>query len=97
MVRNLATGEETALPAAGDLARRPAWLPDGRWIVYNVAPTAARRDQVERIAADGSGEPVVLFLGTSTRAGSSRCTRLTEPESSSVAWALKAAPTTTPV
>ena len=69
MIRDLATGKETALPAAGDLARHPAWSPDGRWIVYNVAPTPTSRDQVEKIAADGSREPIVLFPGTSTRAG----------------------------
>ena len=69
MVRNLASGKETPLPAAGKVARHPAWSPDGNWIAYNLATTPAHQDQVEKIAADGSGKPVVLFRGTDTRAG----------------------------
>ena len=69
MVRNIATGKETAFPAAGKVAIHPQWSPDGQWIVYNVGASANRGDQVERIAADGSGKPEVLFRGTASRAG----------------------------
>ena len=69
MVRKLSTGKESALRGAGSTARHPAWSPDGESIVYNLARTPARRDQVERIPADGHGEPAVLFRGTDSRAG----------------------------
>jgi Tol biopolymer transport system component len=69
VVRDLATGQELALAAAGQNATNPAWSADGRWVAYNVGRTRERRDQVEKVAADGSGEPVVLFAGTDEVAG----------------------------
>ena len=66
MVRDLASGEERAIEAAGTAPEHPNWSPDGEWIIYDVAAwmTGAPRDQLERIAADGTGEPVVLLEGT---------------------------------
>jgi Tol biopolymer transport system component len=68
-VRDIATGQETSFPAAGTLAHHPTWSPDGQWITYNTGRTNERRDQVEQVAADGSGEPVVVFKGTTALAG----------------------------
>jgi TolB protein len=70
MVRDLASGEERAIEAAGTSPEHPNWSPDGEWIIYDVAAWmsgAVPSDQLERIAADGSGEPVVLLEGTATQ------------------------------
>jgi Tol biopolymer transport system component len=72
MVRDLASGEERAIEAAGDSPEHPNWSPDGQWIIYNVASwmtTEVPNDQVERVAADGSGQPEVLFEATATEGG----------------------------
>ncbi len=69
MVRDLQSGDERAIPAVGHAIEHPAWSPDGHWIMYNVASymtDAVPKDQLERIAADGSGEPEVLFAATAT-------------------------------
>ncbi len=71
IVRDLASGKERAIEAAGTAPEHPNWSPDGEWIIYNIAAwmtDAVPRDQLERIAADGSGEPVVLLEGTPTQA-----------------------------
>jgi TolB protein len=72
MVRDLTTGEEVVIDAAGDSVEHPRWSPDGQWIIHNVASWmtgAVPQDQIERIAADGSGEPDVLVAGTATQRG----------------------------
>ncbi|GAA2729446.1 TolB family protein [Cellulomonas aerilata] len=69
MVRDLGTGEERSVPAAGDRVESPTWSPDGRWIAYDVPRTPNRRQQLEKVRADGSGEPVVLLEGTTAVAG----------------------------
>ena len=71
-VRDLASGDERAIEAAGDSPEHPNWSPDGKWIIYNVASwmtTEVPNDQVERIEADGSGQPEVLFKATPTDGG----------------------------
>ena len=53
MVRDLESGDERAIPAVGDAVEHPAWSPDGRWIMYNVASYLTDdvpKDQLERIA-----------------------------------------------
>lgn len=70
MVRDLESGNERAIPAVGDAAEHPAWSPDGQWIMYNVASFLTDdvpKDQLERIAADGSGEPEDLVEATATQ------------------------------
>jgi hypothetical protein len=60
-------GAERTLTAAGNEAEHPNWSPDGQWIVYDVAawmPSGLAFDQLERIAADGTGEPEILVAGT---------------------------------
>ena len=72
MVRDLDSGDERAIPAAGNAIEHPNWSPDGRWIIYNLGSfmtDKVLKDQIERIAADGSGEPEVLFAGTATQGG----------------------------
>ena len=67
VVRDLAWGEETMITAAGDAVEHPNWSPDSEWIIYDQAPelgASLPRPQIERIAADGSGEPEVLVQGT---------------------------------
>ena len=71
-VRDLASGRERVLPAAGSWPEHADWSADGRWIVYNVwsgITDSVPNDQVERVAADGSGQATVLFAGTAARAG----------------------------
>ena len=71
VVRDLASGDERILPV-GDGADGPDWSADGRWIIYFLNQRwtdAVPRPQIERIAADGSGEPEVLFEGTELQAG----------------------------
>ena len=71
MVRDLATGEERTIDAAGGAVEHANWSPDGQWIVYDVAASMTGEvpnDQLERIAADGTGEPVILLAGTPTQA-----------------------------
>ena len=70
IVRDLASGEERAIEGAGTAAEHPNWSPDGEWIIYDVAAwmtDEVPNDQLERIAADGTGEPVVLLEGTPTQ------------------------------
>lgn len=72
VVRDLTTGKERPLPAAGKAPEHPDWTRDGRSIVYNVwsgFTDAVPKDQVERVPADGSGRPTVLFRATASRAG----------------------------
>ena len=72
VVRDLASGEETMLTAAGDAVEHPNWSPDGEWIIFDQTPelgAALPRPQIERIAADGSGEPEILVEATETRSG----------------------------
>ena len=71
VVRDLASGDERILPVE-DGADGPDWSPDGRWIMYFVNQRytdQVPRPQIERIAADGSGEPEVLFEGTESQGG----------------------------
>jgi len=72
MIHDLATGIERALPAAGTWPEHADWSADGRWILYNVwsgITDTVPNDQIERVAADGSGRATVLFAGTSERGG----------------------------
>ncbi|MDT0212920.1 hypothetical protein Q9R29_03380 [Rothia sp. ARF10] len=72
VVRDLTTGAERSLPAAGKAPEHPDWTPDGASIVYNVwsgFTDAVPKDQVEQVPADGSGRPTVLFAATASRAG----------------------------
>lgn len=72
IVRNIATGVERVVLGIERGVEHANWSPDGSWIVYDASPNlggAAPQDQVERIAADGSGEPEVLFEGTTTQGG----------------------------
>lgn len=71
MVRDLATGDERVIEAAGTAVSHPTWSPDGEWIIYNHAAwiTGNYADEhVQRIRADGSGEPVVITDSTLTGA-----------------------------
>lgn len=71
VVRDLATGEERTVNAAGTAADHPNWSPDGVWIVYNVAAwrTGDIADEhVYRVRADGSGEAVAVTNPSLTRA-----------------------------
>ena len=71
-IRDLATGGERVLRAAGSWPEHAGWSADGRWIIYNVwsgITDSVPNDQVERVAADGSGQATVLFAGTAARAG----------------------------
>jgi dipeptidyl aminopeptidase/acylaminoacyl peptidase len=54
-VRDIASGEELQLVAAGSDVETPAWSPDGRWVMYT------RDLTVLRVASDGSGSPVVII------------------------------------
>jgi Tol biopolymer transport system component len=72
MVRDLASGQERTIDAAGTAVEHGNWSPDGQWIIYDVASwmtDTVADDQLERIAADGSGKPVVLVEGTTSQAG----------------------------
>ena len=69
-VRDLASGEERAITAAGNAVEHANWSPDGEWIIYDIAAwmtDSVPNDQLERIAADGTGEPVVLLEATPTQ------------------------------
>lgn len=71
MVRDLETGAERVIDSAGTVADHPSWSPDGAWIVYNIAGwrTGNLADEhLQRVSADGSGEPIVLTDQTLTRA-----------------------------
>jgi TolB protein len=71
MVRDIPSGTERAITAAGDAVEHANWSPDGKWIVYDVAGAMSDQvvdDQLERIAADGTGQPVVLLAGSATQA-----------------------------
>ncbi|HSJ28017.1 MAG TPA: hypothetical protein VLB67_07375 [Acidimicrobiia bacterium] len=71
VVRDVQTGEERVIEAAGTAADHPSWSPDGEWIVYNIAGwrTGDLADEhVERVAADGTGEPFAVTDSTITRA-----------------------------
>lgn len=64
VVRDLATGEEITLEAAGNAVNHANWSPDGAWIVYDVTAEVTgdlEDERLERIAADGSGEPVLVW------------------------------------
>ena len=72
MIRNLTTGRERDLPAAGRWAEHADWSADGTSVIYNVwsaITDTVPNDQVERVPADGTGTPTVLFAATSTKAG----------------------------
>lgn len=72
VVRDLASGEERVITAAGTAPTHGFWSPDGKWIIYNIyaeITDEVPNDQVELIAADGSGEPIVLFKATSSTGG----------------------------
>ena len=63
VVRDIRTGGERVITAAGTAADHPSWSPDGQWIVYNVASwrTGDLADEhVMRVAADGSGEALSM-------------------------------------
>jgi Tol biopolymer transport system component len=73
MVRDVKTGAERALASAGTAVEHASWSPDGRWIIYNVSPQLspeAARARIERVAADGGGQPALLFGGSDSREGS---------------------------
>ncbi|MBA2719316.1 MAG: PD40 domain-containing protein, partial [Chloroflexi bacterium] len=72
VVRDLASGLERAIPVAGMAVEHADWSPDGRWIVYDVSNALTQtvpKDQVERIAANGSGRPLTLLRATQTVGG----------------------------
>ena len=72
IVRNVETGAERTVAGTERAVEHANWSPDGEWIVYDSAPHlggTAPNDQVERVAADGSGEPNVLFEGTASQGG----------------------------
>lgn len=72
VVRNVATGAERVIEAAGQSVEHANWSPDGQWIIYDVSPAlggSPPSDQVEIIAADGSGMPIVLFPGSASQGG----------------------------
>lgn len=72
VVRTIATGSERLVAVVGQAVEHASWSPDGLWMVYNASPNlggSVPNDQVERIAADGSGEPLVLFAGTAEQGG----------------------------
>jgi Tol biopolymer transport system component len=58
-IREVASGRERELNAAGTSVELPAWSPDGDWILYNTGDTSVRK-----VRSDGSGEPVVLVDST---------------------------------
>ncbi len=67
MVRDLASGLERGIPVAGKAVEHVDWSPDGQWIVYDVSNALTQtvpKDQVERIAANGSGKPLILLRAT---------------------------------
>lgn len=57
-VRDIATGKERQLVAAGADVETPSWSPDGRWIMYTGDLT------IRRVASDGSGTAVVIVDAT---------------------------------
>lgn len=64
IVRDIATGKERTIPITG--AEHVNWSPDGKWLVYDRSPNYTRavvNDQLERIASDGMGQPIILFPG----------------------------------
>ena len=72
VVRNIETGIERVVAGTERAVEHASWSPDGELIMYNSAPhlgSSAPNDQVERISEDGSGEPEVLFEGTSSQGG----------------------------
>jgi Tol biopolymer transport system component len=72
MMRDLRTGQETVIEAAGHAVEHAVWSPDGAWILYQVSPWLGvdlPSPQLERIAADGSGRPQVVVAGTATQKG----------------------------
>jgi Tol biopolymer transport system component len=58
-VREIETGMERQLVAAGVDVETPSWSPDGRWIMYTGDPLT-----ILRVASDGSGTPVVIVDAT---------------------------------
>jgi Tol biopolymer transport system component len=72
IVRDLASGEEREITAAGEAVEHANWSPDGMWIAYSIPPwmsSEVTSEQLERIAADGGGDPEVLVEGTDTQKG----------------------------
>jgi TolB protein len=72
IVRNIETGAERVVVDAEYGVEHANWSPDGIWIIYDASPRlggSAPNDQVERIKADGSGTPEVLFEGTARQGG----------------------------
>ena len=63
-VVDLASGTPTRLTFGG-LNDRPIWTPDGREIVYQ--GEAYGRDGLDKLPADGSGQPALLLAGTGLR------------------------------
>jgi Tol biopolymer transport system component len=64
VVRDLASGEETPIVAAGTAVNHPNWSPDGEWIIYDISSEVTgdlSDERLARIRADGSGEPVVIW------------------------------------
>jgi len=58
-VRDITSGDERQLVAAGVDVETPSWSPDGRWIMYTGDPLT-----ILRVASDGSGTPVVIVDAT---------------------------------
>jgi Tol biopolymer transport system component len=56
-VRDIESGEEQALAAAGNALKQPNWSPDGEWIIYNDLESTT----LSRVRADGTGDPVVIY------------------------------------
>jgi Tol biopolymer transport system component len=72
LVRDIDSGEERVIDAAGDSVEHPEWSPDGEWIMYAIHPSlgaAVPQAQAERIRADGSGEPEILVAATADQRG----------------------------
>jgi hypothetical protein len=58
-VRDIVSGDERQILAAGVDVETPSWSPDGRWIMYTGDPLT-----ILRVASDGSGTPVVIVDAT---------------------------------
>jgi Tol biopolymer transport system component len=57
IVRDLESGVERELGAAGNEVEHPNWSPDGEWIIYNDLPST----YLARVRTDGTGEAVVIY------------------------------------
>ncbi|MGH9774081.1 MAG: protein kinase domain-containing protein [Candidatus Acidiferrales bacterium] len=72
-VWDLKTGARTRL-TFGSEAYPAVWSPDGKRVIYTAAPSGAHEYNLYSQAADGSGEPNVLF-SSDTNNGPADCTR----------------------